>query len=103
MSHSGSRTPTTTPLQQLFVLNSSLMQSRAEALSQRVRAERPGDLAEQVRWTHRLLFNRAAATEETNLAVEFLNASQADGTVLETAWRQYAQALLASNEFQFVD
>ncbi len=103
VSHSGSRTPTTTPLQQLFVLNSSLMQSRAEALSRRVRAESPSDLGKQVRLAHRLLFTREPTTDETNLGVEFLNVSQADGSTFEVAWRQYAQALLASNEFQFME
>jgi hypothetical protein len=103
VSHSGSRTPTTTPVQQLFVLNSSLMQSRAEALSRRVRTESPTDVAEQVRLAHRLLFTRAPTTEETNLGVEFLKASIAEGSTSELAWRQYAQALLASNEFQFIE
>lgn len=103
VAHSGSRTLTTTPLQQLFVLNSSLMQSRAEALSRRIRSEGSNDVSEQVRLAHRLLFTREPTTDETNLGVEFLKASQADGGSLEVAWRQYAQALLASNEFQFIE
>ena len=103
VSHSGSRTPTTTPLQQLFVLNSSLMQSRAEALSRRVRIEGLSDVSEQVRLAYRWLFTREPTVDETNLGVEFLKVSQADGSTLEVAWRQYAQALLASNEFQFIE
>ena len=103
VAHSGSRTQTTTPLQQLFVLNSSLMQSRAEALSRRIRSEGSNDVSEQVRLAHRMLFTREPTTDETNLGVEFFKASQADGSSLEVAWRQYAQALLASNEFQFIE
>lgn len=103
VAHSGSRTPTTTPLQQLFVLNSSLMQSRAEALSRRIRSEGSSDLSEQVRLAYRLLFTREPTADETNLGIEFLKVSQGDGSSWEVAWRQYAQALLASNEFQFVD
>ena len=103
VAHSGSRTQTTTPLQQLFVLNSSLMQSRAEALSRRIRSEGSNDVSEQVRLAHRMLFTREPTTDETNLGVEFFKASQADGSSLEMAWRQYAQALLASNEFQFIE
>ena len=103
VSHSGSRVPTTTPLQQLFVLNSSLMQARAEALARRVRGECMDDLPGQVRFAHQLLFQRDGTTEEVAFGVDFLHSSQADGTPMDSAWRLYAQALLASNEFQFVD
>ena len=103
VSHSGSRMPTTTPLQQLFVLNSSFMQARAAALAGFVQAERPGDLAAQVMLAHERLFSRAALADEISTGVEFLKSSQVEGAALGSAWRQYAQALLASNELQFVD
>ncbi len=103
VSHSGSRMPTTTPLQQLFVLNSSFMQSRAAMLARTVQAERPDDLAAQVTRAYERLFQRNAAPGEVAAGVEFLKSSQADGVTLDVAWRQYAQALLASNELQFVD
>ncbi len=103
VSHSGSRIPTTTPLQQLFVLNSSFMQTRAAALARFVQAERPNDLATQVALAHERLFSRAANSDEIVTGVEFLKSSQADGVTLDVVWRQYAQALLASNELQFVD
>ena len=103
VAHSGSRMPTTTPLQQLFVLNSSFMQARAEALSRFVQAERPSDLVTQVALAHERLFSRAALADEISTGVEFLKSSQVEGVTLDAAWRQYAQALLASNELQFVD
>ena len=103
VSHSGSRMPTTTPLQQLFVLNSSFMQARAAALARFVQAERPNDLGAQVAMAHERLFSRAALAEEIATGVEFLKVSQGEGLLLDAAWRQYAQALLASNELQFVD
>ncbi len=103
VSHSGSRMPTTTPLQQLFVLNSSFMQARATELARFVQAERPNDLAAQVTLTHERLFCRAATAEEIANGIEFVKSSQADGVTPDAAWRQYAQALLASNELQFVD
>ncbi len=103
VAHSGSRMPTTTPLQQLFVLNSSFMQARAEALACFVLAERRGDLVVQVTLAHERLFSRAALADEITTGVEFLKSSQAEGVTLDAAWRQYAQALLASNELQFVD
>lgn len=103
VSHSGSRMPTTTPLQQLFVLNSSFMQARAGALARFVQAERPNDLAAQVALAHERLFSRGASADEISTGVEFLKSSQVEGVMLDAAWRQYAQALLASNELQFVD
>ncbi|MBC7821573.1 MAG: DUF1549 domain-containing protein [Planctomycetaceae bacterium] len=103
VSHSGSRMPTTTPLQQLFVLNSAFMQARAAALARFVQAERPNDLGAQVALAHERLFSRAALMDEIVIGVEFLKSSQVEGVTLDAVWRQYAQALLASNELQFVD
>jgi hypothetical protein len=103
VSHSGSRIPTTTPLQQLFVLNSSFMQARAGAMARFVQAECPSDLAAQVALAHERLFGRAATKEELAIGVEFLKSSQSEGLMHDAAWRMYAQALLASNELQFVD
>jgi hypothetical protein len=103
VSHSGSRMPTTTPLQQLFVLNSSFLQARAAALAGRVLREHPQHTAAQIRAVHRWLFAREATDEEIQFGAEFLATSQADGVIADQAWRHYAQALLAANEFQFVD
>ena len=103
VAHSGSRMPTTTPLQQLFVLNSSFMQARAGALARFVQVERSGDLSAQVALAHERLFSRTALADEIATGVDFLKSSQIEGVTLDAAWRQYAQALLASNELQFVD
>ena len=103
VSHSGSRMPTTTPLQQLFVLNSSFLQTRAAALAGRVLREHPQDTAAQIRAVHRWLFARDATDEDIQFGSDFLAASQAEGVIAGQAWRHYAQALLASNELQFVE
>src|SRR4051812_45982215 len=47
--HSPARVPTTTPLQQLFVLNSPFIQQQAAALSRRLKAEAPGGTEARVR------------------------------------------------------
>ena len=103
VSHSGSRLPTTTPLQQLFVLNSSFLQTRAAALAGRVLSEYPQDTPAQIRAAHRWLFAREATNEDIQFGSEFLATSQAEGVIAGQAWRHYAQALLASNELQFVE
>ncbi len=103
VSHSGSRMPTTTPLQQLFVLNSSFLQVRAAALASRVLREHPQDTPAQIRAVHRWLFAREATDEDIQFGSEFLATSQAEGVIADQAWRHYAQALLATNELQFVE
>lgn len=68
-----------------------------------VQVERSGDLSAQVALAHERLFSRTALADEIATGVDFLKSSQIEGVTLDAAWRQYAQALLASNELQFVD
>ncbi|MGL4552314.1 MAG: DUF1553 domain-containing protein, partial [Gemmataceae bacterium] len=91
--HSPARVPTTTPLQSLFVLNSDFMRHHSAALAGRLTAL-PGGDAGRVRHAHRLLFARPATDAEVRLGVEYLTAG---------GWAEYAQALLGSNEFLYVD
>ena len=93
--HSATRQPTTTPLQQLFTLNSPFLQMQAAALVKRLHAEAPGKDEERIRRAYPLLFGRPATDNEVRLAREFL--------VGDDAWLQYAHVLLGSNEFLFVD
>jgi hypothetical protein len=96
VTHSAARLPTTTPLQQLFTLNSPFMQQQSAALVQRLKSE-PNDEA-RIRRAYLLLYGRPATDAQIRLGVEFVgNPSN------ETAWAQYAQVLLGSNEFLFVD
>jgi Protein of unknown function (DUF1553) len=95
--HSASRVPTTTPLQQLYTLNGPLLQQQSVALTKRLHAEAPGSTADRVRRAYSLLYGRPSSAREMELAVEFLTPAT------ESAWQQYAQVLLGSNEFLFVD
>ncbi len=97
--HSPARVPTTTPLQQLFTLNSPFIRQQAAALAMRLKAEAPGGGEARVQWAYRLLYGRPAAAEEVKLALAFL----AEGKGGDAQWEQYAQVLLGSNEFLFVD
>lgn len=100
--HSPGREPTTTPLQQLFVLNSDFVSAQAAALAARVRAEAPGFVEGQVRRAYQLLYGRDPTASELQIAGEFLGASAA-APPGDELWREYAQALLGSNELMFVD
>jgi cytochrome c553 len=98
-SHSARRDQTTTPLQQLFVLNSDLMRKRAEELVQSTKAAND---AKQIEGMYQRLYQRPPTDHQQELAVRFLDAASGDGS-RDEAWLQYAQALLGSNELMFVD
>jgi hypothetical protein len=91
--HSSGRIATTTPLQQLFALNSPLVRARSQALARRLKAEATSE-DERIRLAYRLLFGREATATERALGRDYLASSP---------WDEYAQALLASNEFLYVD
>jgi hypothetical protein len=88
--HSPGRESTTTPLQQLFVMNSAFLQDQAAALAKRVETET--DAKAQVRNLYRYSLARDPTAGEVDLALSYLN--QASLPLL-------AQALLSTNEFIF--
>ena len=111
----GHRVETTVPLQQLFVLNSEFMVAAARAVAARFRsASTPNtarDDAEAIRRAYLLLYGRAATDREVDLGLAYLRASeqavaidpQSKTPTDLSRWERYAQALLAANEFVFVD
>jgi hypothetical protein len=87
--HSPQRELTTTPLQQLFVMNSPFLQQQAETLAKRAEA---ADRSAAVRTLYRDALARDPKPKELDLALSYLeNATMA----------QYAQALLSTNELIF--
>ncbi|MEK6260322.1 MAG: PSD1 and planctomycete cytochrome C domain-containing protein [Planctomycetota bacterium] len=103
-SHSPARDATTTPLQQLFVLNSSFVAGQAEALVALLNAE-TADASPRQRLArcYQLLFQRAPREDEIQLGERFLTDSTIGGAVDPNRWRLYIQSLLGLNEFLFVD
>lgn len=98
--HTAQRSVTTTPLQKLWILNSPFMLEQASHLASQLQAL-PVEDADRIREAYLRLYAREPATEETELGLRFLRESQAqDGF---DAWSQYAQVLLAANEFFHVD
>jgi hypothetical protein len=91
------RNATESPAQELFFLNSRFIGQRAEAFTRRVCDGPKRDEASRIAGAYRLLFGRAPSREELRLGLAFLQGGQVD------AWRRYAQALLNSNEFLFVN
>jgi cytochrome c553 len=97
---SGERTVTTVPLQQLFVLNSEFLVRNAKSLAARLK-DVVGDDAGRIRHAFLLLYGRPATERELRLGLAFLNGGPPGGTL--SRWEQYAQVLLATNEFLYVD
>lgn len=97
VTHSPGRYQTNTPLQQLFVLNSPFMLSQATAFVRKLEQECGNDKKGRIELAYRLAFARTATVEEIAAGEEFLS----DGS--EASWVAYAQVLLGSNEFFFLD
>ncbi len=92
--HSPWRTETITPLQGLFALNSPFMQQQADSLGAWMQKQPGGFDAVFAR-----LFQRPPTMSEHDALHDFLRDREKD----TAAWSQCAQALLAGNEFLFVD
>ena len=90
--HSPQRFVTTVPQQALFLMNSPFALQQAAALAKRAEATEPGERINQL---YHLALGRLPTPDELATAKEFVAAGG--------AWEQFAQALLLSNEFAFVE
>ena len=101
------RVVTTVPMQQLFVLNSDFMVRQARALATQLNSDKLTEDGSRIELAYRLLFQRSPRENEKALGLRFLQATPPDGvaagSIKLTAWEQYSQALLGTNEFMFVD
>ncbi len=101
-SHSPARDLTTTPLQQLFVLNSPFMRTAAAAFARHLAPLRATDDWDPVvDAAHAGLFQRSPAAAELAAAREFLQTFPPEEA--EQALTYYLHALLGSNAAMFVD
>lgn len=103
--HSPRRTPTVTPLQQLFVLNSPWLEEQSKRLHARLL-----NLPEHSRLdeAYRLLFARTPTPAEHERAESYLqqgigNGGNTSDAEKQARWQDLLQALLGLNEFHFVD
>jgi hypothetical protein len=95
------RSVTTVPQQQLFALNSDFVVLQAKAFAERVSKLGKAD-EEKISAAYKLAYGREPDSSEVALSLEFLKLPTKPEDKL-TRWQQYAQALLASNEFLYVD
>lgn len=100
------RAETTVPQQQLFVLNSSFMIEQSKAFAARIQKESSSNLEAQIRYAYLLAFGRDAQERELELGMQFLQVAESEESKEKnklSRWERYAQALLASNEFMYLD
>jgi len=110
---SGSRAFTTVPLQQLFVLNSEFMIANAKAVAARLQrassTSRTSNDTARIGDAYRLIFGRVPTERELKLGLAYLSSSESGPTnesstpATLSRWERFTHALLATNEFAFVD
>jgi hypothetical protein len=98
--HSSERNETLVPQQALFFLNSPFVAHRVRALVKRTADAAPG---EKVHLLHRWLYQRDATTQEVERAQQFIATAEPPAEGMLTPWEQYAQVLVISGEFTFLD
>ncbi|MCI0638002.1 MAG: PSD1 and planctomycete cytochrome C domain-containing protein [Gemmataceae bacterium] len=91
---------TTVPQQALFGLNSPFLIEQAKALAARTESQKAEDRVDAL---YRLVFARSADRGEVDSGLRFVADAEKGGGQQLTAWQQYAQVLLLTNEFLFVD
>ena len=92
-STSAKRAVSTVPQQYLFMMNSSFMQKRAQALTQTLQQEK--DPGRRIRMLYERLYSRLPEPRETEAGLTFVESTSDPSKV----WAQYAQVLLSSHEF----
>ncbi len=87
------RNATNVPPQRLYFMNNDWVITQAKAVASRLQ----GDDVKKIDEAYRLLFQRLPSADEKKLGLAFVAGHP------DQAWAEYAQVLLTSNEFQFVD
>ncbi|MCY2942592.1 MAG: DUF1549 and DUF1553 domain-containing protein [Planctomycetota bacterium] len=99
------RIETTVPQQQLFIINSPFVIEQSKLLAKRIQAISKSE-SENINAAYKILFSRPPSPNELELAMFFLHASEENNDKpinKMDRWERMAQALLASNEFMYID
>jgi cytochrome c553 len=95
------RSSTNIPQQALFFMNSDLIWQEAGAVVQRLGKDE--DNTTRLQKAYRLLFGRLATPVEVQDGLQFLAATAKDSGGDKGAWQEFVQALLSSEEFNYID
>ena len=106
----GARANTTVATQALFLMNAPFVKQQANKLAARLVEDEPGDERARIARLYLLAVNRPAHPDEIATAVAFLDQcahdlgpNSADPKARSGAWVQLCHAVLASNNFLFVE
>ena len=102
ISVTGKRNLSTIPGQALHLFNSPFVLNQATRLAERL-ADSSDDKSERAQLAFRQVLNRNATPEELDQALQLVRLTQAELNSENKAWASLAQALLATNEFRYVD
>ena len=99
------RPNTTVPQQALFGLNSPFVIEQAKAIVGRVEVKDAPSDEQRVAALYRLILSRKPSKDEVGVAMTFVRAARVTGESGSklSAWEQYAQVLLQTNEVMFLD
>ncbi len=105
--HSPCREPTTTPLQQLYVLNGPLLKQLAAAVAREITEgpmpEGVEGLDREIEACYRRLFLRPPTPTELERGRTFLAGVSAGDASRRAGWEAYLHVLLSLNEMMFLD
>ena len=96
------RPQTTVPQQSLFAMNSPFIQEQARRLSAECWGGASND-PERLELVYRRVLSRLPTDGERSLGLRFLAEAQTSENEKLTPWDRFAQVLLMTNEFLFVD
>jgi hypothetical protein len=95
------RFTTTVPQQALFLMNSPFSVREARELVKRSEVASATEPAAKIDAIYRIVYQREPTPQEIAVGLDFLQTDA--GSPKLSAWEQYAQVVLESNEFVFVD
>jgi hypothetical protein len=98
----GSRMPTITPSQALFLMNSGFVHEQARGLAERVQ-KISGDDRARIRYAFALTQGREVTAREIDASLEFMTRYQKAASGTEPAWQALSRTLLVSNAALHVD
>lgn len=98
----GKRDVSTVPGQALHLYNSPFVIDQSIHLAQLVAGETE-DVQAGIRSVFRRVLNREPSPDELRQAVNLVQLTQSDVDSDDSAWASFCQALLATNEFRYVD
>jgi hypothetical protein len=102
------RPETTVPQQTLFALNSEFIQDRAAKIASATKKDATQSKTDRISELFQRILGRRPNADEEQLALKFIDESsqasiEGQAPDSEKGWTQLAHALLASNEFTFID